>query len=195
MTHKYLRNAHILQVQRQHGSSYVQRSITKALEWLRVSYQLELCNGNTSLWYDNWLRDGPVCDKVLSMHIFDVGKQVKDLWVNGQWYFDSIATLIPDDVKNHITSFPVPQSEVDDGWICRPKVDGNYSATNGYGWLLDRCGSEASRLSWKWVWRIKAPKKVKHLLWLCLHEALPTNMLQCHHGMSQNPGCMRCCGE
>ena len=117
-------------------------------------------------------------------------KQVKDLWVNGQWCFDSTATLIPNDVKNHITCSPIRQSEADDGWIWHPKVDGNY-----YGWLLDRCGRRANELSWKWVWRFKALEKVKHLLWFYLHEALPTNMLWCHRGMSQNPRCMRCSGE
>ena len=72
------------------------------------------------------------------MHISDVDKQASNLWINGQWCFDDIATLILEDIKSYIASIHFPYSEAEHGCIWEPKVDGNYTVIISYGWLMDR---------------------------------------------------------
>lgn len=48
---------------------------------------------------------------------------------------------------------------------------------------------------WKWVWRTSAPAKVQLLIWLILHDALPTNDLRYRRGLASHAGCQRCSGN
>lgn len=46
--------------------------------------------------------------------------------------------------------------------------------------------------SWTWIWKIKAPKTIKFLIWLACHNGTPTCSLLHHRGMLQPNVCQRC---
>lgn len=56
-------------------------------------------NGESFFWYSPWTKFGPLCDQVFAMHIQDTDKKISDIFINNQWYFQELATLIPEEIK------------------------------------------------------------------------------------------------
>ncbi|MED6205429.1 hypothetical protein PIB30_118394 [Stylosanthes scabra] len=46
--------------------------------------------------------------------------------------------------------------------------------------------------NWLWIWKLRIPEKIKTLIWLCLHEALPTNVFRFNRGVVSSMLCSRC---
>ncbi|KAK7245764.1 hypothetical protein RIF29_40613 [Crotalaria pallida] len=102
-------------------------------------------------------------------------------------------TLLPGDIKEemeniHILGF----SDLQDVWAWKSSVDGEYSAVKGYRWLCNKSDNLLDEVSWSWVWRIKCHEKIKFLIWLVLHNAVPTNDFRFRRGMVSSPNCARC---
>ena len=47
-------------------------------------------------------------------------------------------------------------------------------------------------MSFKWVWKTETPPKVQFLLWLCLHDSLPTTEVLSSRGLILDPMCKMC---
>jgi len=65
---------------------------------------------------------------------------------------------------------------IPDDFTWKGNNDGTYSANAGYRWLLrqtDNILPQASA-SWRWIWLIAAPKKVKFFIWTVCQQSLPT---------------------
>ena len=69
---------------------------------------------------------GPLGEKVFYIHIYDINKQVKHLWVDGRWSFDGIVTMLPVEVKDYIRAIPFAMSLNEDYWVWNHRLDGNY---------------------------------------------------------------------
>ena len=104
LPHKYLKNGNILNAKRSNGALYVWRSIVKAVGCLKERFQFEIHNGETSLWQQDYIGLGSLWEEVFYVHISDVNKQVKDLWVDGRWCLDGLVNMLPMEVKYHILS-------------------------------------------------------------------------------------------
>lgn len=109
LTNKYLTDTHILNVGQHRGSTFIWTSIFKALQILKGGYRVRVGKGEVSLWYDLWLNNDYLCDLVPYVDIQDIHLQViKDIHVNGVWYFDMLRTPIPPQVR-----------QINDGLLCR----------------------------------------------------------------------------
>ena len=52
-----------------------------------------------------------------------------------------------------------------DCFIWKEIIDGNYTAADGYKWLLDkRITPNDHQGSWMWIWKLKAPEKIKFFI-------------------------------
>ena len=67
-----------------------------------------------------------------------------------------------------------------------------YSTSSAYSWLLCKANPYNPSLRWKWIWKLHYPEKIKLLVWLCLHHALPTNALRHDRGLTISSMCSRC---
>lgn len=47
-------------------------------------------------------------------------------------------------------------------------------------------------VSWKWVWKVKAPQKVRSLLWFAFQNRLQTHVFRHRIGLSSSDRCSRC---
>ena len=56
--------------------------------------------------------------------------------------------------------------------------DGNYSVAFSYKWLHRDLWVTAHAKEWGWVWRLHTTEKCKFMVWLALHNALPTNSIR-----------------
>ena len=115
-------------------------------------------------------------------------KQVCDVWVKEAWCFEDVVTWLFNETKEQISSIPFSQSNINDGWVWRARADGNYTLASGCAWFLEHRRQWDNSRDWRWVWRLKVLEKIKILVWLCLHGALPTNDLRSSRGLSNGPG-------
>lgn len=70
-----------------------------ARDAFKDGFQMRLGAGNTSIWYSDWLGSGLLGEKLDYVHISDTHLCLSDLWENGIWCFNKLATPLSDDIK------------------------------------------------------------------------------------------------
>lgn len=156
---------------------------------MRINY------GNTSFWYSDWTRLGPLCDSVNFVHISDTNLRLNQVWLTDRWAFERLSTILPQEITDMINGITGPtffQPDMVDRWIWKGHHGGLYTVASGYMWLLKSQRTIANPHDWKWVWKASAPSKVQFLIWLIAHEALPTNDLRHRGGLASSSNCQRC---
>ncbi|PNY04054.1 ribonuclease H, partial [Trifolium pratense] len=131
---KYLRHDHILHATKSQGASCVWNYIVKAVEVLKPGFKFRIGKGDVSLWYDNWLDYGCLCNSVPYVHISESHLLLKDVYNQGNWLLHSLTTQIPDNLKLHIQSIFI-NNDSPDILIWGFSNFGVYSAKSGYHWL------------------------------------------------------------
>ncbi|KAK7252062.1 hypothetical protein RIF29_35769 [Crotalaria pallida] len=173
--------------------SNTMKSIFRATERLKDGFDFRFGEGNTSFWYGSWCKAGPLCESVPYVHISDTGKSIRDVWRNGEWDWNSLYTTIPTETADIVNQVRILGfGELKDVWGWSGKDDGIYTASSGYKWLSHTSRNHVSDESWSWLWKISCPEKVRFLMWLMLHNAIPTNVFRCNRGLAASPMCSRC---
>lgn len=95
------------------GCSPTWSSIVKAASFLDRPFKYRVGNDEISVFYDNWLGDGPICDCMDYVHISDTQLLIRDVLVNGQWSWGKFYSIIPDEVKNKMTSLVMDDNSYD----------------------------------------------------------------------------------
>ena len=97
-------------------SSYVWRSIRKALAVLCDGWRFRLCSGNSSVWYEDQALVGPLCNHVPYVHISNSALLVRDIWDSHQWNLDLLTTQIPLPLQMHLNGIDgLDGSDFEDG--------------------------------------------------------------------------------
>ena len=190
---RYLKDNYLLGAQSGYRSSYVWRSIVKALNSLKEGFTFNLGSGNLSLWFDTWHKDGPICTMVDYVHVSNSHLTLRDLWWDDVWHFDMLCTTLPVNIQEFIsnqclTSF----ANCEACWIWTGMESGIYSAASAYRWLTSSLHGAERVDSWSWVWKLAGPEKYHLFVWLILHEALPTNSLRYKRHLLDSATCNRC---
>ena len=134
---KYLKGRSLFPANTPASSSLIWRNICKALHVIKPGFDFLLGNGHCSLWFTDWLGIGPLCNLLPFIHISDTDLRIIDIWQNDGWRLDRIATCLPEDIKNLIMQKNGPTFlDNADTWIWKPKVDGVFSVSSAYSWLL-----------------------------------------------------------
>lgn len=129
------------------------------------------------------------------VNISDINLFLHDMWDNGQWCLDKLATILPVEVQacfNSIAPLRQFNGQVNDSWVWKGAKDGVYNVSSGYDWLLADSSTWDNSVSWNWVWKTKVPAKVQFLIWLIIQKALPTNSIRFRCRFADNPSCQRC---
>ncbi|KAJ1431750.1 Reverse transcriptase zinc-binding domain [Sesbania bispinosa] len=110
---------------------------------------------------------------------------------DGEWQPVSYSSPRPDSGYDP-TSIPYFSSAVHDGWTLISSSSGVYSVKAGHHWLLESDCDWPLGDAWRCVWRLRAPEKVRHLIWLISHQAIPTNEKWWKCNLTTSPACGRC---
>lgn len=195
LRHKYIGEQQFLDVPKKPGS-VVWNSIMKAKSVLRNGYEYRLGNGMSSFWYDPWTKFGRLCDQVWYVDIHDTQLKVAEIAQNGTWQLSQLYTQLPINVLETISAMPVClNANISDGFTWKGNLDGIYSAKAGYLWLTTvnaNTGHHDNLNSWKWIWRLPVPEKIKFFIWTACHHSLPTRSLLLNRGMLNSSSCPRC---
>lgn len=173
---KDMGNAPILDVAKKNGS-YTWNSIMKAKGIFKDGYLFRVGNGLSSLWYSTWIGNGPLAKEVPFIDIHDSHLCISDVYFDRSWHLDMFYSFLPSNIIDQIKTINFDiNPAVEDGYIWKGKLDGIYTASAGYKWLLSLKQPvqfpDASQ-SWNWIWKISGPEKIKLLIWLACFFVVP----------------------
>ncbi|XP_058774671.1 uncharacterized protein LOC131648950 [Vicia villosa] len=102
-----------------------------------------------------------------------------------QWNMELLRDLFDYTTIEDIIQVPLVEEVTEDRLVWKEEENGCYSVRSGYRMWRNMRGksgnSEVPRI-WSNVWGIKAPPRVKHLIWRICHDCLPTrSRLRQHH--------------
>jgi len=63
---------------------------------------------------------------------------LKDVWEDGRWNLQYLATMIPTNIVHYIYQLPAPNKldvRLQDAWTWRHAKKGEYTCSSGYYWL------------------------------------------------------------
>lgn len=195
LTHKYLGQNSIWVNKKNSQPSITWRGIQKAITTFAEGYNFRVGGGESSLWYVDWTKLGPLCHMVPFVNISDSELQLRDVYDNGIWNLQGLSTMLSPALIETIQTVPAPMTldpRLPDTWTWKHAAQGHYTCSNGYYWLLNQHRNWDVNINMRWIWRLKVPAKVQHFIWLCLHNALPTNARRHHCNMVASSSCTRC---
>ncbi|XP_057420539.1 uncharacterized protein LOC130714634 [Lotus japonicus] len=195
LAHKYLGSKSILEVTAAPNSSPLWKGILKARDVLRDGFAFKLGNGATSIWYKDWSGYGPLANNIPYVHITDTNMALRDIIINGDWNPSSLYTILPPLVQQKMLAVaPVIDIRLHDHWIWKFDSQGIYSAAGAYSWLINANAqmSLTGLDTWRWIWKIKVPEKIRVFIWLCMHDAIQVNNLRFRCKLASSPSCSRC---
>nr|KYP62772.1 Putative ribonuclease H protein At1g65750 family [Cajanus cajan] len=192
LKHKYLKSNSILTPLTIKCPSYVWKSIKKAVEVLKYGFEPKLGLGRSSVFYEDWLGDGPLCTKVPFVHISDTQLSLADIWVNNKWNLLTLHTNITKDIEQKILKVKVPPTPVgQDTFRWSKTISGEYTTSSAYNWLQGDLEFYPHPI-WKQIWQLQITKKLRVFCWSILNNALPTNSKRKASHMSILESCPRC---
>nr|XP_025670055.1 uncharacterized protein LOC112769805 [Arachis hypogaea] len=193
MLAKYVQGSLGLDLQCPTQSSSIWRNITKTASRLKHGYVWCIGSLTQSFWYHPWRPSGPLAPEIPFVHISDTGLSLGDVWSGRVWNLDHLYTVLPETLKLDITTYnPIVQAGCDPNWCWGSNASKTYSTRDGYEWLLERKVAWDTNENWLWLWHLGIPKKVKGLIWLILHGAIPTASLRYRRRLTATDLCPRC---
>lgn len=149
---------------------------------------------SVSVWYDRWISAAIIklsnVMQVIPDHVanYKVNDMVKP---DGQWDFELLSLLIPQDIIKCIKAIIPPRDNADDDrrlWTGNKL--GEYFVASGYNQVNGFQNLSQSHI-WNKIWKIKAPERIKVFIWQVTHERLLTNSCIAHRGNGQ-ASCHHC---
>lgn len=175
---RYYPNSSFLSATVGKNPSYVWRSIMEAQVLLKKGAVRRVGTGlAVSIQNDPWLPDAQ--DPYIHTRSEAIeGRKVADLMVTGQveWDIDLIQDIFEQRDANLILSIPLRPNDVDI-WFWNKEKLGGYTVKSAYAMLQENNTEAVSEIdtdTWKKVWSLKLPPKVKNFMWRSLTECLPT---------------------
>ena len=89
--------------------SYVWQGILKTIDRLRDGFKFRIGTGDISIWYNHWIGNSKLCHELDYVHISDSDLRVHDLWDDGKWNLQRLATILPQHLTRSLT-LPSPHS-------------------------------------------------------------------------------------
>jgi hypothetical protein len=180
--------------------------------WFSNEIVRKMGNGaQTSFWKECWVGSVPLCPKF--PRLFSISLQ-HEASVASIWFPNEISnwnlvwrrrlfvweTVLLDELLLFLRAVTLSQ-EVD-GWGWRPEQGGEYTVKSTYevvsSLIIDRRFVTVDlEMAFKWIWKCLVPLKVSGLVWMVLHDRVPTRDNLFRRNIIMEIGECRCvfCGE
>ncbi|KAI8555720.1 hypothetical protein RHMOL_Rhmol05G0196900 [Rhododendron molle] len=115
--------------------------------------------------------------------------------MDGNWVLDELAQHVDVNTLEAISSITIPTyTQTADHSTLVGSGNGKFSIFAAYD-LINK--EDTDLKGWKRFWKLKFPEKLKTIIWLILHDSLPTNQLRVRRGIATLNLCPRCntCSE
>ncbi|KAE8690784.1 hypothetical protein F3Y22_tig00110893pilonHSYRG00506 [Hibiscus syriacus] len=110
----------------------------------------------------------------------------------GRWNFSKLAELVNPEALAYIASVKPPDPhDSDDRPVWRWSSDHHFHVRSAYVKLLESDRGDVDS-TWKRIWTIKLPQRLRFFLWLILKEKVMTNFERSKRMLTDNPSCPAC---
>jgi len=152
------------------NSSPIWSSIIRAKDVMKNGYTWRAGSCNSSFWYSNWSTHGILSSQVPFVDIHNIQLSVHDVITNDGHHTQRLYTSLPPDLEDTINNTRILfNPSIKDVFMGPHNKNNIYSNKSGYNWLLSsHAAVNHQTVSWNWIWRLKAPEKIKFLIWLAL---------------------------
>ncbi|CAL5362434.1 unnamed protein product [Camellia sinensis] len=188
---KYLQKNTFFNWPLQKRSSHVWKSICKNRDYLKKGVKWNVGNGeHISLWCDWWCGKQPLAINYISQQGNGLQKVSSVLDDEGNWDIAALNNLLtPQDVQEILTLHRPRFVTYTDAPVWAGSNSGNFTTSSAYKIIA---GQDEDGGDWKWLWKIRAPQKLKCFIWLILKGRLLTNHMRLVRNMSTSAICPRC---
>jgi hypothetical protein len=179
---RYFPNSSFIASHLGNNPSYAWRSIWKSRQVLMRGCRWSIGDGTKiHVMHEPWLlkEDGKWIHSPQAQSVSNL--YVNQLWLPNRkaWDSNKIQLMFPSHVANSILTIPLFDDVEEDQLVWDDDKFGNYSVKSGCNLLLqeplENLTLQANE-GWKWLWKIQAPPKTKHLLWRLCKGCLPTRV-------------------
>ncbi|CAN1777551.1 Putative ribonuclease H protein At1g65750 [Linum perenne] len=162
------------------------------LEGARTGIQ----NGkDTPFWTSRWLDSGTkIIDTVAQNHEnIEIEAAVCEFTIeSGNWDAEKLRRFLNDDMIGEIMGMLPPNSgRGEDSWVWSGESNGRFSIRSAYD-LIVKPSNPNLDAHWDLVWKWKGPARIKHFLWLVMHDRLLTNLERKRRHLSTDSRCSKC---
>ena len=98
LSHKYMGKKSVWMNKKHNTPSITWRGIQHAITNFSAGYSFRVGSGDSSIWNIDWTQLGPLCQLVPLFNISDSVMCLKDVWNDGRWNLQGLATMIPTDI-------------------------------------------------------------------------------------------------
>ncbi|XP_027166343.1 uncharacterized protein LOC113766338 [Coffea eugenioides] len=209
MKAKYMKDPNWMNKSPPGSASWSWKSIHSATKLLFVGLWKRIGDGRTvSIWNDKWLigsEDGKVeTAKPEGCNLSWVSELIED----GRWKIEILQTWFGNKEAEIIQRIPTSIGRRKDKLIWKFSKTGAYTVKIGYAMARQEENQISSnrthnaktswevrkRMVWKNLWHQKVKAKLKHFMWKCLQNCLPTNEV-IFKRIERGEGRCSCCGE
>ncbi|KAL4390955.1 hypothetical protein AHAS_Ahas03G0196800 [Arachis hypogaea] len=138
-----------------------------------------------------WRNITNTASRLKNGYIWCIGSLTQSFWYHPWRPSGPLAPEIPF-VHISDTGLSLVQAGCDLNWCWGSNASKTYSTRDGYEWLLERKVAWDTNENWLWLWHLGIPEKVKGLIWLILHGAIPTASLRYQRCLTATDLCPRC---
>lgn len=121
--------------------------------------------------------------------------RVEDYWVHQEgWDWTNLTGLLPTNVERKLIGYMLTEDSTTmdtTNWSCDPS--GKFTVTSAYN-IIHNCAGNGEDKTWKRIWKLKIPSKIKTFLWLAYHQRLMSNDMRVRQGFAASPYCHNCPG-
>ena len=160
----------------------------KGLRWI-------VRNGDSvNMWVDFWLPNGRLRELIEGPLTRGEELTVRQCYdENHVWKPSSISFELPASVLNTIKATPFSfVHQESDSLMWAYSNNGFFSIQAAYLIARGLNPLNLDTLSFKWVWKSETLPKIHFLIWLCLHDSLPTASVLGSRGLILDPLCKLC---
>jgi ribonuclease HI len=197
---RYYHDSDFLSATRKKHASQTWRAILAGREVLKLGLIKRIGNGETTkIWEDRWISNH-FGGKPLTLPDAQQANLVSDLLTaSGQWNVELVRQIFYPVDAEAIIKIPLRNS-VEDFLAWEPEKHGQYSVKTAYRLLFTGRQQQATETqagssgddSWRLLWKVEVPPKVRVFWWRVLHEFLPAKQILHKGHIERIPRCDTC---
>lgn len=193
---KYLRRHDLWNAKKPSNASGVWSSILASRSLLRKGVRWRIGQGSAvSFWDDVWVGPEPLSRVVgVPPAPIPASASVSDLVADGSWNIALLSVVLPAGLVDEIRAIPIPlDAQVDDELFWGASTTGSFTVRSAYDILRDvDFSADRDSGKWNWIWQLPSSEKIKHFIWLIVHNRLLTNLSRFSRHMGITPLCQQC---
>lgn len=204
----YYPSCSILEASLGNHPSQIWRAIIEGRDTLKIGLVRRIGNGgSTKIWEDNWLPREEMMRPYgcITQNPPELVSELIDS-TSASWDRQKIESVFMPMDAQVILGIPLCTRNIPDFWSWHYEKNGLFSVRSAYrmlvatrvrreAWLENTSGSSSmagEERSWKSLWKIQVPGKVRMFLWRLSKHSIPTNDVRARRHMSDSNLCGMC---